>query len=164
MPEKGNQKRLRGEVHGNSKHLPVKPLQCILSVTSLLLTLSAKCTIHDVRHWAWFILHLSLNFCSCRDGSLSVRKDLDALWQNLVGALDRCVLPMCMQAKGWLNTYYFRQFFSKLRFPFCFIIKWHSNDSYFIIFMQNCFFFNVCKEFFFPVVCRYQVSSFWLNE
>ena len=33
---------------GDSKHKPVKPLHRLLDVTPLKLTLSAKCTIHDV--------------------------------------------------------------------------------------------------------------------
>jgi hypothetical protein len=33
---------------GDSKHEPVKPLQSLLNAIPLKLTLSAKCTIHDV--------------------------------------------------------------------------------------------------------------------
>jgi len=43
---------------GDSKHEPVKPLHSLLDVTPLKLALSAKCTIHDVRHWAWFIIKM----------------------------------------------------------------------------------------------------------
>jgi hypothetical protein len=39
---------------GDSKHKPVKPLQCLLDVTPSILALSAKCTIHDVVRSVFF--------------------------------------------------------------------------------------------------------------
>jgi hypothetical protein len=40
---------------GDLKHEPIKPLQSLLDVTPLILTLSAKCTIHDVSGWLFFL-------------------------------------------------------------------------------------------------------------
>jgi hypothetical protein len=66
---------------GDSKHESIEPLQSLLVVTPLKLTLSAKCTIHDVVRWPLLFLNLSISILA---HWLSVR---ELEWDGLEGSL-----------------------------------------------------------------------------
>ena len=51
------------ETFGISKRFPIKPLQCLLNVPTLISALSAKCFIYRVTNWPLFIFNqLAINF------------------------------------------------------------------------------------------------------
>jgi hypothetical protein len=88
---------------GFPSHLPVKLLKILLNVLTFSKLLNPSLLILAVRHWRLLsqsIYLSSLNSFSFHCWSGTGEK---ALWQNLDVAYALCVLPMCLEAKGWYH-------------------------------------------------------------